>query len=98
MTNQTVSNNNQKNNQKPSIFDGLGGIPVENVSPASSQEKSVVDNLSPTGKESLTTQRVEVPGKQIVYKLSSHDFEYGIFLGFAMAFVAIFAARKMFAK
>ena len=91
----SVSNNNQKNNQKPSIFDGLGGIPVENVSPASSQEKSVVDNLSPTGKESLTTQRVEVP--VIVYKDKfSPDFAIGIVFGVLITFVAIFAARKMF--
>lgn len=91
MTNQTVSNNSQDNNKK-SAFDGLEYIPV-----APSQEKSVVDNLSPTGKESLTTQRVEVP--VIVYKDKfSPDFAIGIVFGVLITFVAIFASRKMFAK
>ncbi len=120
MTNQTVSNNSQKNkvilesspnifdgatdlskpdikqhqksvsknNQKPSIFDGLSGIPVENVSPASSQE-----NI----KESLPTRVVEQESYIPRYSNSEYSFHGTEFLlGFVLAFAAIFVARKMF--
>lgn len=83
MTNQTVSNNNQKNNQKPSIFDGLGGIPVENVSPAA------VSNLP--------TRVVEQESYTPRYSNSEYSFHGTEFLlGFVLAFAAIFVARKMF--